>query len=71
MKLKVCWSIEGQNIQIQNQGSKWNRLPTLGLMFEFGKDAIELILKINISIEDLIEIWGLIWKYTLFGAIFF
>jgi hypothetical protein len=28
---------------------------TLGLAFEFDRDAIELILKIKISIKDLIE----------------
>ena len=31
------------------------RQPTLGVSFEFGRNAIELILKINISIQDLIE----------------
>jgi hypothetical protein len=29
--------------------------PTSGLTFEFGMDAIELILKIKIAIKDLIE----------------
>jgi hypothetical protein len=64
-KLEVCLSIEGQNAQIQNQGSKWKGWATSGLTFEFGKDAIKLILKIKISIEDLIEQienQGLIWK---------
>jgi len=54
-KLKVCWLIEVQNAQIQKQGPKWKTQPTLGLAFEFGRDAIELILKIKISIEGLIE----------------
>ena len=54
-KLEVCWLIEGQNIQIQNHGAKWKRQPTSGLAFEFGKDAIELILKMKISIDDWIE----------------
>jgi hypothetical protein len=31
------------------------RWPTSELTFEFDRDAIELILKIKISIEDLIE----------------
>jgi hypothetical protein len=31
------------------------KVVTPGLAFEFGRDAIELILKIKISIEDLIE----------------
>jgi hypothetical protein len=54
-KLEVCWSIEGQNAQIQNQEPKWKEQSTLGLAFEFGRDVIELILKIKISIEGLIE----------------
>jgi hypothetical protein len=54
-KLEVCWPIEGQEAQIQNQEPKWKREPTLGLVIEFGKDAIELILKNKIPIEDLIE----------------
>jgi len=31
------------------------RRQTLGLTYEFGKDAIELILEIKISFEDLIK----------------
>jgi hypothetical protein len=54
-KLKVCWSIECQNAQIQNQGLKWKRRPTSGSTLEFDRDAIELIFKIKITIEDLIE----------------
>jgi hypothetical protein len=50
--MKVCWSIESQNAQIQNQGLKWKRQPTLELVFEFGRDAIELILNQNLN-------WGL------------
>jgi hypothetical protein len=64
-KLKVCWSIKDQNAQIQNQGLKWKRWPISRLTFKFGRDATELILKIKIAIEDLIEQiknWGLIWK---------
>jgi len=40
----------------------------------FWRDAIELIFKIKIAIEDLIEQitnWGLIWKLTCFDAISF
>jgi len=44
-KIKVYWSIEGQNAQIQNQG----------LTIEVGMDAIELIVKIKIAF------WGLKW----------
>jgi hypothetical protein len=54
-KLKVCWSIESQNTQIQNQELKWKEQWTSGLAFEFDRDVIELILKIKISIEGLIE----------------
>jgi hypothetical protein len=53
--LKVYWSIEGQNAQIQNQGSKWKKQSSSGLTFEFGRDAIESILKIKITNEFLIE----------------
>ena len=51
-KLEVCWIIEGQNAQIQNQGLKWKGGLTSELTFKFGRDTIELILKIKISIED-------------------
>ena len=54
-KLKVYWSIESQNPQIQTKGLKWKRQINLGLMIEFGRDAIELIFKIKIAIENLIE----------------
>jgi hypothetical protein len=54
-KLKVCWSIEGQNAQIQNQEPNWKRRPTLELIFELGRDEIELILKIKTSIKDMID----------------
>jgi hypothetical protein len=54
-KWEVWWLIKGQNAQIQNQVSKWKRWPKSGLTLEFGRDAIELILKIKIVIEDLIE----------------
>ena len=73
-KLKVCWSIEDQNTQIQNHELKWKRRPTLGLAFEFGKDVIELILKIKISIEDWIEqttIEDWFGNCNFFGAFFF
>jgi hypothetical protein len=45
-KWEVWWLIKGQNAQIQNQVSKWKRWPKSGLTLEFGRDAIELILKI-------------------------
>jgi len=45
--------MEGQNKQIQNQGLKWKPRPTIGAATEIGKDAIELILKIQITL------WGL------------
>ena len=52
-KLKVCWTIEGQNAQIQNQELKWKGRLTSELTFKFDRDAIELILyKTKISIED-------------------
>jgi len=54
-KLKICWSIKGQNAQIQNQWPKLKKVVALGMAFEFDRDAIELILKIKISIKDLIE----------------
>jgi hypothetical protein len=54
-KLKVFWSIECQNAQIQNQEPEWKEQSTSGLAFECGRDVIELILKIKISIEGLIE----------------
>jgi len=41
------------------------RRPTSGLTIEFDRDAIELIVKIKILIEDWIaqiKHWGLIWK---------
>jgi len=41
------------------------RRPNLGLTSDFGKDAIESILKIKIATENLIEQFtnqGLIWK---------
>jgi hypothetical protein len=47
-KLKVYWSIEGQNTQIQIQWLKWKRRPTSRPTIEFGRDAIELIFKIKI-----------------------
>ena len=54
-KSQVYWSIEGQDAQIQNQGSKWKKRSSSGLTFDFGKDAIESILKIKIANEYLIE----------------
>jgi hypothetical protein len=51
--MKVYWSIEGQNTEIQNQGLKWKEGPTSGSMLEFGRDAIVLIFKIKIAIEIL------------------
>jgi hypothetical protein len=54
-KLKVCWSIECQNAQIQNQEPNWKRRQTLELIFELGRDEIKLILKIKTSIKDLID----------------
>ena len=39
-KIEVCWSIKGQNAQIQNQGLKLKRLSILGLTIEFGKGKI-------------------------------
>ena len=44
-KLKVCWSIDGQNAQIQNQRPKWKKRPTSCLASKFDRDTIELILK--------------------------
>ena len=39
---------------MRDQGLKWKRRPTSGSTIEFGRDAIELICKIKIAIEDLI-----------------
>jgi len=50
-KLELCWSIKGQNAQIQNQWSKWKRQRTSRMTFEYDRDAFELILKIKISIK--------------------
>jgi len=54
-KIEVSLLIKGQNAQIQNQWSKWKRQPTSELTIGFGKDAIDLIIKIKISIAYLIE----------------
>jgi hypothetical protein len=54
-KLEVYCSIEGQIALIRDQGPIWKRRPTSRLAIEFGRDAIELIFKIKIAIEDLIE----------------
>jgi hypothetical protein len=51
-KLEVYCLIEGQIAQIQNQGPIWKRRPTSRPTIEFGRDAIELIFKIKIAIED-------------------
>jgi hypothetical protein len=66
-KLEVYWSIEGQIVLIRDQGSIWKRRPTSRSTIEFGRDAIELIFKIKIPIEDSIEQitnWGLICTLT-------
>jgi hypothetical protein len=54
-KLEVYCSIEGQIALIQDQRPIWKRRPTSRPAIEFGRDAIELIFKIKIAIEDLIE----------------
>jgi hypothetical protein len=54
-KLKVYWSIDSQIAYIRDQGLKWKRRSTSGPTLKFDRDAIELILKIKIAIEDLIE----------------
>jgi hypothetical protein len=65
--LEVYCSIEGQIVLIRDQGPKWKRRPASRPVIEFGRDAIELIFKIKIAIEDLIEQitnWRLIWILT-------
>jgi hypothetical protein len=54
-KLEVYYSIEGQIAQIRDQGSIWKKRPTSRPAIEFDKDAIKLIFKIKIAIEDSIE----------------
>jgi hypothetical protein len=54
-KLEVFCSIEGQIALIRDQRPIWKRRSTLRPAIEFGRDAIELIFKIKIAIEDLIE----------------
>jgi hypothetical protein len=53
-KLEVYFSIEGQIALIRDQGPIWKMRPTSRPTIEFGRDAIELIFKIKIAIEDLI-----------------
>jgi hypothetical protein len=53
--LEVYCSIEGQIALIRDQGPIWRRRPTSRQAIEFGRDAIELIFKIKIAIQDLIE----------------
>jgi len=65
--LEVYCSIEAQIVLIRDQGPKWKRQPASRPAIEFGRDAIELIFKIKIEIEDLIEQitnWRLIWILT-------
>jgi hypothetical protein len=54
-KLEVYCLIEGQIALIRDQGPIWTRRPTSRPTIEFDRDAIELIFKIQIAIEDLIE----------------
>ena len=73
-KLEVYCSIEGQIALIRDQGPKWKRQPTSGLLFEFDRDVIELIFTIKIAIEDSIEQitnWGPMWTLSCFAAFSF
>jgi hypothetical protein len=54
-KLEFYYSIKGQIVLIRDQRPIWKRRPTSRPTIEFGRDAIELIFKIKIAIEDLIE----------------
>jgi hypothetical protein len=52
--LLINWESKYKNLKPMTKIKK-KKQPTLGLTYEFGKNAIELILKIKISIEDLIK----------------